>query len=292
MWNYLYLGVCLFFSILIIIIFYSKPRLKTKENKYFKFLIYSNIFSVACEMLLQIYTLNFGVDNTFTVVLSRIYLISILLWFTNFSKYIFYLFKPVADEENYDAKLEKFNKYFRICNISHDVFFAISFVLFLILKLEYHINGTEMYSFGMAVSFLRFSLGTFMASWIIVSCHNHKKILNAKHSPIFVAVFLLLINIFLQKINPSLLIVSFTLTFLDYILFFTIENPDVKMIEQLNIARDQADRANNAKSDFLSSMSHEIRTPLNAIVGFSQALSEEELMGYLIFLRLKLINWK
>ena len=49
------------------------------------------------------------------------------------------------------------------------------------------------------------------------------------------------------------------------------------MIEQLNVERDRADRANNAKTDFLSSMSHEIRTPLNAIVGFAQALSEEEL---------------
>ncbi|WES31209.1 ATP-binding protein [Varunaivibrio sulfuroxidans] len=38
------------------------------------------------------------------------------------------------------------------------------------------------------------------------------------------------------------------------------------------IARKEAVRANNAKSDFLSSMSHELRTPLNAILGFSQLL--------------------
>ena len=51
----------------------------------------------------------------------------------------------------------------------------------------------------------------------------------------------------------------------------------MKMIEQLNIAKDSAEKANSAKTDFLSNMSHEIRTPLNAIVGFSQALKEENL---------------
>ena len=49
------------------------------------------------------------------------------------------------------------------------------------------------------------------------------------------------------------------------------------MLEQVELAKEQAERANKAKTDFLSSMSHEIRTPLNAIVGFSQSLKTEEL---------------
>lgn len=42
--------------------------------------------------------------------------------------------------------------------------------------------------------------------------------------------------------------------------------------EQLREAKNQAEQANRAKTDFLSSMSHELRTPLNAILGFSQLL--------------------
>ena len=57
-----------------------------------------------------------------------------------------------------------------------------------------------------------------------------------------------------------------------YIMCHTIENPDMKLVNELTLAKNQAEKAYNAKSEFLSSMSHELRTPLNAIVGLSQMI--------------------
>ena len=80
----------------------------------------------------------------------------------------------------------------------------------------------------------------------------------------------------IQFVFPGLFLVIPMQALLTAVMYFTIENPDVKMIEQLNKARDEAVKANQAKTDFLSSMSHEIRTPLNAICGFSNSLLEND----------------
>ncbi|MBT3700918.1 MAG: PAS domain S-box protein [Alphaproteobacteria bacterium] len=62
----------------------------------------------------------------------------------------------------------------------------------------------------------------------------------------------------------------------DTVLFVVTDIAHLKEVEsELRAAKDEADRANQVKTDFLSSMSHELRTPMNSILGFTQLMAED-----------------
>jgi PAS domain S-box-containing protein len=74
--------------------------------------------------------------------------------------------------------------------------------------------------------------------------------------------------------------------------FQILNNELVLRRKEADEAKNQADAATQAKSDFLASMSHELRTPLNSIIGFSEVLKkgmfglltekQDEFVGYVI----------
>jgi len=265
--SFLFQIASILYIVLIMIIYFGKKRLKTLENK-----IYISLVIVSfITLLLDVSSVYFGLfmpEKNFSNYLCKLYLVGIVGWVIDFTYYIYVISsKKSKNDPNYFKKI----LYYTIF-----IFILCSLIIF-ILPLNIYSNGKIMYTYGPSatMSYLISAIGLII--WICCIIFNSKQIKDKKYYPVYAFVICATCAILIQKIFPEVLLVSSAASFITVLTYFTIENPDLKMIEELNLARDRADKANNAKSEFLSNMSHEIRTPLNAIVGFSEALEEENI---------------
>ena len=259
----------LMLSILLTTIYFVKPRIKTLENKIYSYLVITNLIELILAIITYITIINRETIPLLNDFFSKLLIFSMFIWINLMSIYI-YIISNLETEKLNNRKNINFVK------ISFFTIIGIAGLLIFILPLHYYSEPNIAYSYGSSANIIYVFDALEVLFWIVCLFKNFKNLLNKKFLPFVLFILIASIVIVIQKINPELLLMSWTMCFVTFFMYFTIENPDVKMIEQLNIAKDQADKANRAKTDFLSSMSHEIRTPLNAIVGFSECIKQSK----------------
>ena len=257
----------LFYICLLTIVYFSKRRLKTPENIIFSLLILTNLIGVVLAIICYFTISNMETMPVINNVVSKAYLFYLVTWITMFTEYIVVI--SLDKSKNYAKK--RYRLYTILTLIS-----VLGGVAIIFLPLYYNNTPGAIYSYGPAAN-VAFGLGfAYAGLCVIFMLLNLKYVRKHKYLPLFAFIVFGSASAIIQKINPAFLLMTATETFVTFLMYFTIENPDLRMIEQLNIARDTAEKANEAKTDFLSNMSHEIRTPLNAIVGFSNLLLEDK----------------
>ena len=245
----------IFYMVLLMIIYFNKPRLKTKDNNVYSFLIVVAILELLTELFLDIIGPKYQTLGFLSVFVAKLFCVLLLLWIITLCSYVVMV---SFDMKNKQEKFEKVKKIFY-------VIFIINMIAIFVLPIDFVYFKEAGYTTGPGVNLVY--IFSFVFSFVGVACliWNIKNIRNKKFLPMLIFLFLGGFGSYIQFKEPGLLLAVPIHAYITFIMYFTIENPDMKMVEELEKNRKLIDRNIEEKSNLLFELSHEVREPLKKI---------------------------
>ena len=249
--------VSLFYSILLTIIFFSKERLITLENKVYSWAIIANLIGII--LAISSYFLILRVDELpiINIIIAKGYLIYLLSYISILTLYVLLISSNKLKEE----KSNYFDKCFNIVFILLLIF---SFII-IVLPIYFYHKGNVVYTYGPSANVVYLISLIYIFVWIIFMLRQYQHLKSKKYLPLFSFISIGTVVMIIQKLNPGLLLMTAMETFVTFLMYFTIENPDIKMIDELTKAKTLVEKNNNDKSIFIFNTTQQIRNPLNMI---------------------------
>ena len=258
----MYLGIALIvvslvYSLLISIVYYSKKRANIQETRVYDALVTINIINLIMELLCCYTVYNMDSMPFINEVICRLFLLTIFLWQTFFTVYIYIVSfkKNPTDKLDFKKKIGKFAIFM----------WTIMVIGLTFLPLEYYNQDGKVYSYGPSANFLYVIVVIYLITWIICYTKKQNKGRKNKYLPILMFIFVMGVALVIRAVDPGILIISASFAFITNLMYFTIENPDQKLVEEIKLAKKYSDDSNHEKSLFLFNMTQDIRMPITNI---------------------------
>ena len=244
---------CFVFLIIITIVFFTKPKMNKLENKTFSWLLILNIIGLLLQVLSYVLVNKYdNFQNTiYYIAIIRMIFCYYVLWELFFVYYITIISFSLNEKDNRLKNTKKITIFFVI-----GIFIAVQT---LILPINITKVNNLYYPTGPAMMFL--AIGVLYGIIIIFYClvKNFKHIINIKYLPLLFYIIFGSISIIWQMSNPGLLLITPIESLVLFLMYFTIENPDMKLLKEVHEAKEISDNANEEKTLFLYNMTQEIR---------------------------------
>ena len=240
-----------FYSLMLTIIYFKRKNVKTIETKIYSSLIITNILNVSLAVMCYFTILYKDMMPFINDLISKTLLLLFITWELFFTGYVIVITRK-NKEKNHKETYKKSRPLLAV------LYILISFIVY-VLPLYYHNENKIVYSYGPSANFIYALTAILIITWIILIIKNYQILKSRKCIPVVLFIVLTLIVVVIQKQNPGLLLITATETFITIIMYFTIENPDMKMLDEVHKAKVISDNANEEKTLFLYNMTNEIR---------------------------------
>ena len=253
--------VSIAYSLLIIIAFFSKKKVRTVENNIFKLLIVGNFVGLIIDVIGYFVVKYLGSTHIITILVCRLILIYLLLWIFTMTAYIY----AIANNVSYNDQQQNNDKWRLYAKVKKIIIIFEYILCSLAVVLPIEIIGTksgDYYSTGYATYIVYAISFLLIISWVVIILKNRGNIRNKKFYPMYAYMALGAVTTTIQFNYPQMLLIIPVETFVTVLMYFTIENPDIKMLNELYKNRELMEQGYEDKYNFLFEMTQEAKKPL------------------------------
>ena len=237
------------YSMLLMTVYFRKKVFKSKENKVYSILVVVSFFELIVELILDFVGPMYKEIPNVSYFVARLFSFGVELWITILLCYVLFVCLSIKKKERYIPVVRN------IAIVLMIIFTTLNFIL----PLNFKYDGYIAYTYGPSVNIIYLSAFLYSFVGIIALIRNIKNIKDKRFFPILIFLIVGGSASYIQYMNPGLLLATPIHAFITFLMYFTIENPDVKMIEEYHKAKEISDNANEDKTMFLYNMTNDIR---------------------------------